>query len=96
MPMDLAAESTDTEKVDVVVAIVCSYIRDAQIIEESIKAGKKVVLLFSKYHNPDASMATEIKAVDDFRSKVEINRVCFEYTSQQGIETALNSFFNEL
>lgn len=96
MPMDWAAGTTDIKNVDVVVAIVGSYIRDTQIVEEAIKAGKRVVLFFSQYHNPEASMATEIKAVEEFKSKVVGHCVSIDYTNKEGIETALNSIFNEL
>jgi len=41
------------------------------VIEETVKAGKKVPLFFSKYQDPENTIPAEGKAVEAFKKEIE-------------------------
>ena len=49
LPVAMDATASDA---DVVIGIVGNYIEKAEVIDEAVKAGKKVLLFFSKYQGP--------------------------------------------
>ena len=48
--LPLAGDATTCDA-DVVIGIVGNYIEKAEVIDESVKAGKKVLLFFSQYND---------------------------------------------
>lgn len=49
---------------------------EADIIEASVKAGKKVLLFFSKYQDPENTIPVESVATQEFRRKMEAKCYC--------------------
>ena len=38
-----------------------------------------MMLFFNSHHDANNTMASELKAIDDFREKVQMNCVCIDY-----------------
>ena len=75
---------------DVVIGIVGNYIDKAEVIEEAVKAGKKVLLFFSKYQDPENTIPVEGKAVEEFKNKMESKCTCCEFNGKGDFETLLS------
>lgn len=71
---------------DVVIGIVGNYTEKAEVIEEAVKVGKKVLLLFSKYQDPENTIPAEGKAVEGFKHEMESKCVCCEYNGKVELE----------
>lgn len=80
---------------DVVIGIVGNYIEKADIIEEAVKAGKKVQLFFSKYQDPENTIPTEEKAVEAFKKEMESKCACYEFSGKVDFEMALLRSLNK-
>lgn len=74
---------------DVVIGIVGNYIEKAEVVEKAVKAGKKVLLFFSKYQDPENTIPAEGKAVDAFKKEMESKCVYFEFNSKTDYESAM-------
>lgn len=64
-------EASTPGEADVIIGIVGNYIDNAKadVIEASVKAGKKVRLLFSDYQDSENTISAEWSVVEDFRKK---------------------------
>lgn len=69
----------DLKKPDVVVGRVGNYIKNQDIIEECVKAGKKVLLFFNAYQNPKNTIQSEYDDVKAFKSLVQDCCNCSDY-----------------
>lgn len=74
---------------DVVIGIVGNYIEKAEVIEEAVKEGKKVLLFFSKYQDPENTIPAEEKAVQAFKKEMESKCVCCEFNGRVDFENKL-------
>lgn len=74
---------------DVVIGIVGNYVEKAEVIEQAVKVGKKVLLFFSKYQDPENTIPAEGKAVEAFMSKMESKCSCMFFGSRAELETAI-------
>ena len=59
-------------------------------VEEAVKAGKKVLLFFSKYQDPENTIPAEGKAIEDFKNNMESKCVCCEFSWKSDFMTVLN------
>lgn len=73
--LPVAREAAASEA-DMVIGIVGNYIEKTEVIEQAIKAGKKVLLFFSKYQAPENTIPAEGKAVEAFKKEMETKCVC--------------------
>ena len=85
----LLADSTIAIDADVVIVIVGNYIEKAEVIEEAVKAGKKVILFFSKYQDPENTIPSEEKSVEEFKEKMSKQCCCVEYNGMADFKVAL-------
>ena len=76
------ADITSATDADVVIGIVGNYIDKTEVIEEAVKAGKKVLLLFSKYQDPENTIPTEQNGVFYFKEKMQGICDCLEYSGK--------------
>ena len=76
LPVAMDATASDA---DVVIGIVGNYIEKAEVIDEAVKAGKKVLLFFSKYQDPENTIPAESKAVEEFKKDKESKYVCYDF-----------------
>lgn len=81
-------EASTPGEADVVIGIVDNYIdkTKADVIEASVKAGKKVLLFFSEYQDPENTIPSEGVVVVDFRKKMESKCVCCEFSGRMDFE----------
>ncbi len=87
----LLADNTIATDADVVIVIVGNYIEKAELIEEAVKAGKKVILFFSKYQDPKNTIPGEGKAVEAFKKDMETKCFCCEFNGRICFENYLRA-----
>lgn len=66
---------------DVNIVLINSYV-DAAKVDKIIAEGEKLVLLFSKHHDPRNSMQTELDAIKAYREKVQGTCRCLDYENK--------------
>ena len=93
--LPLAGDATASDS-DVVIGIVGNYIEKAEVIEEAVKEGKKVLLFFSKYQDPENTIPAEGKAVESFRKEAESKCVCREFSGKADFENSLMEFIDRI
>lgn len=69
---------------------------DTAKIDAAIATGARVVLFFAKFHDVNNTMASELKAVADYREKVESVCTCLDYKDRQGFELALSEVLERM
>jgi len=85
-------EASTPGEADVVIGIVGNFIDNAKadVIEASVKAGKKVLLLFSEYQNPENTIPAEGEVVKALRHKMESECSCHSFNGRSSFERDLN------
>ena len=85
-------ETSTPGEADVVVGIVDNYIDKAKadVIEASVKAGKKVLLFFSAYQDPENTIPAEGEVVKALRHKMESECSCHSFNGRSSFERDLN------
>lgn len=86
--LPLAGDTTANDA-DVVIGIVGNYIEKAEVVEEALKDGKKILLFFSKYQDPENTIPAEGKAVEAFKNEMESKCRCFEFNGKADFENKL-------
>lgn len=86
-------ETSTLGEADVVVGIVDNYIdkTKADVIEASVKAGKKVLLFFSEYQDPENTIPAESISTQEFRRKMETKCYCCEFVNKEELKNKLIS-----
>lgn len=81
-------ETSTPGEADVVIGIVGNYIDNAKadVIEASVKAGKKVLLFFSEFQDPENTIPAEAELVKEFRKKMESYCSCTLFNSARHFE----------
>ncbi len=85
----LLAEDAPASDADVVIGILGNYMVKVQIIEEAANTGKKVLLFFSKYQDPENTIPVERKVVEVFKKKMELKCVCCEFSGRADFAASL-------
>lgn len=80
---------------DIYVFLIDNFVDTAKI-EAAIATGAEVVLSFATYHDANNTMASELKAVADFREKVQTRCTCLDFKDCQGFELALSEVLNQV
>ena len=93
--LPLVGDATASDA-DVVIGIVGNYIEKVEVIEEGVKAGKKVLLFFSKYQDPENTIPAEGRAVEEFKNEMMSKCVCCEFTSKVDFENRLTETIESL
>jgi co-chaperonin GroES (HSP10) len=86
------SEASTPGDADVVIGIVGNYIDNAKadVIEASVKAGKKVLLFFSEYQDPENTIPSEGVVVVVFRKKMDSKCVCCEFSGRMDFEKVIS------
>lgn len=71
----------DPGMADILVGIVGNRIENTDLIEDSLKAGKQVMLFFNPYQDPKNTIPSEQKEVAEFRNSIEERCFYKEYNS---------------
>ena len=85
-------EASTPGEADVVIGIVGNFIDNAKadVIEASVKAGKKVLLFFSEYQDPENTIPAEVEVVKALRHKMESECSCHSFNGRSSFERDLN------
>lgn len=86
-------ETSTPGEADVIIGIVGNYIdkTKADVIEASVKAGKKVLLFFSEYQDPENTIPAESISTQEFRRKMEAKCYCCEFVNKEELKNKLIS-----
>lgn len=86
-------EASTPGDADVIIGIVGNYIDNAKadVIEASMKAGKKVLLFFSEYQDPENTIPAESISTQEFRRKMEAKCYCCEFVNKEELKNKLIS-----
>lgn len=81
-------ETSTPGEADVVMGIVGNFIDNAKadVIEASVKAGKKVLLFFSEYQDPENTIPAEGEVVKAFWQKMESECPCLSFNGSSCFE----------
>ena len=85
-------EASTPGEADVIIGIVGNYIDNAKadVIEASVKAGKKVLLFFSEFQDPENTIPAEGAVVVDFRKIMEAECSCLSFNGRSSFERVFN------
>ena len=85
-------EASTPGEADVIIGIVGNYIDNAKVdvIEARVKAGKKVLLFFSEYQNPENTIPAEGEVVKAFWQKMESECPCLSFNGSSCFERVFN------
>lgn len=88
-------ETSTPGEADVVIGIVDNYIdkTKADVIEASVKAGKKVLLFFSEYQDPENTIPAESVATQKFRREIETKCYCCGFSGKGCFDNVLRLHF---
>ena len=77
---------------DIYIFNIDNYV-DAAKVESAIATGARVVLFFRQSHDPGNTVSGELKAVEEFREKVQGICPCYQYNDSLDYENALYECF---
>ena len=75
----LVEESTKLENVDVFIGVVGNWIEKKVVVEGLINAGKKVMLFFNAFYDPNNTMSSEEHSVKEFKMEMKDVCMCKDY-----------------
>ena len=73
---------------DLFIFAIDNYV-DEQKVEAAIATGAKVLLFFRSHHDEKNTMECEVKAMYEFRGKVQDKCACVDYNNKSDFEDAL-------
>ena len=73
----------DVQAADVVVGIIGNRLEKTELIDQSLTAGKRVLLFFNAYNDPKNTIASEAQAAAAFRAEAGARCFCAEYNGVQ-------------
>lgn len=75
------------------IGIVGNLTDDTEVIDEAVKAGKKVELFFSEYNDVENTIPSELQRVQEFKEKMKSQSCCLDYNGTTDFETKLKDRF---
>lgn len=78
---------------DAYVFLIYNFV-DAAKIDVAIATGARVVLFFTSFHDVNNTMASELKAVADFRKKIQMRCTCLDFKDSREFEKALSAMLS--
>lgn len=87
LPVELSMKPEDLQKVDVVIGIVGNWLDKPEFIEDSVKAGKKVMLFFNAFQDPKNTIQSEHDEVKAFKERMQNQCPCVEYRNTTDLKT---------
>ena len=80
----------DAQSADVLVGIIGNRLENQELVDESLKDGRQVLLFFNEYADPKNTIASEQKAVKDYRIYSQDQCVCSDYNGVTSFRELLN------
>lgn len=80
---------------DIFIFAIDNYV-DQQKVEAAIATGVKVLLFFRSHHDKKNTMKSEVKAIAEFRSKVQDKCVCVDYNNKSEFTDCLWTLLSEV
>ncbi len=77
---------------DIYIFAIDNYV-DEQKVKAAIQTGAKVILFFRGHHDEKNTIASEVRSIDDFHTKMQEKCLCLSYNSNSEFEC---EFHNEL
>ena len=78
---------------DAYVFLIDNFVDTAKI-DAAIATGARVVLFFTSLHDANNTMASELKAVADFRKKIQMRCTCLDFKDSREFEQGLSDILN--
>ncbi len=75
----LFMHTDDPKAADVLIGVVGNWVENAELIDESLRAGKQVMLLFNAYADPKNTIASEQSAVTDYLNQMQQRCFCVRF-----------------
>lgn len=96
LPAELTTNPAALAHVDMVIALVGNWVGDLRVIDHSLAAGKRVILLFNAYTDPGNTITSEHQATFAFRERIQSHCLCLEYRDlaelEQRVEEVINAW----
>lgn len=80
---------------DVCVFVIDNYV-DAKKVESVIATGANIALFFSMCHDPQNTMGSEIKAIEELRERVQASCVCVDYKNNAYFEKRIIEYLDSV
>ncbi len=94
LPVEWSLNPEDIKDVDVVVGIVGNWIKNSSFIEDSIKAGKQVMLFFNIFQDPKNTIPSEQIEVGAFQKKIKSVCPCEDFNGIVELDSLLKKHLN--
>lgn len=86
----------EPQAADVLVGVVDNHLGNTALVEDSLKAGQRVLLLFNAFYDPRNTMSSEQCAVADYMSQMQQRCYCAKFNDVQELSGLLNEQLNEI
>ena len=86
----------DIQNAEIIVGIVGNWVEHTTLIDDSLKAGKKVLLFFNEYQDPNNTIDVEYKAVADYKRAKQLICPCASYIGAPELSRMLEASLNEV
>ena len=83
-----------SQSADVLVGVVDNRIENKELVVESLNAGKRVMLFFNAFANPNNTIPNEQSAVMAFRNQIQQHCFCAEFSRVAQLIKLINEQLN--
>lgn len=88
--------SDDPKMSDVLVSIVGNRLEKTELIDESLRAGRIVMLLFNAYADPKNTIASEQSAVADYMNQMQQRCFCAKFNGVGELKEILENQLDKI
>ena len=96
LPVEWSSRFEYLFQVDMLICIVGDWVEKTDVIEDSLRKGKDVLLLFNAFHNPDNTILSEQIVVEQLQSVMETRCSCEMYNGMEDLRCILNKRLSKL
>ena len=96
LPVEWSMKPEDLQKVDVVIGIVGNWLDNPEFIEDSVKAGKIVLLFFNAFQDPKNTIQSEHDEVMAFQDRIQDCCHCVEYRGTTELKLRVEEAIGEI
>ena len=80
----------DPQTADILVGVVGNWLEKTDLIEDSLNAGKRVLLLFNTHFDPENTIPSEQTAVMDYMNQMQQRCYCAEFNGKAQLGQLVN------
>lgn len=91
LPVEWSSRFEYLFQVDMLICIVGDWVEKTDVLEDSLKEGKDVLLLFNAFHNPDNTILSEQIVVEQLQSVMETRYSCEMYNGMEDFRRIINN-----